>query len=220
VSAFSITDWTAQQWTAFTGLVVAGLAALGLLAIMLQHLRARRAEADEVRRLLDSWRATPSTIVAILTGPTQPLPLGAGPRPLPLPVVDPTGEILAHVAPGPGSITSIREAGEGSLVRVEPADLVDPEVSTLFDGMMAKWQRSVDAALAPAMLTAVLWTIEGAMAGVVGRVALDEWLAEVAGDDADAWRAGTPTGEWPLVRVDPAEFMVRSFMDSALKALQ
>jgi len=176
-------NWTTDQWNAFAGFTVAGLAALALLALSLAAVRRRRVEHREVAELIAAWRATPSHTVAIVAGPM--------PRELPLPVVDPTGAVLEHLAPGPGSLTDLAVA-EGSLTRVEQSDLIDPEVSAWFDAMAERWQRSVDTALAPAMLVAVTWAIEGAAAGVAGRVA------------ADAWRADCPTGEYPLVPVREA----------------
>lgn len=201
-----ISNWNSDQWNAFAGFAVMGLAALALVAVGVYNVRRRRHAAREVAELIaqlhadrahrarpvpdpdDRPLATLATLAA-LTSPT--VPLLAGPvaeplaPPLPLPVVDPTGQVLEHLAPGPGSLTSLAAAGEGSLDG--PVELIDAEVSAQFADVFERWQRSVDAALAPAMLVAVRWAIEGRMAGVAGRGSLD------------GWRAGTETGEWQLV---------------------
>lgn len=205
----TVNDWTTEQWISFLGFVVAGLAALGLAGVGISAARARRAERREVAALIAGWRATPSHTVAILAGPTRPLPVVLPPHPLPTPpppVVDPTGEILEHIAPGPGSLSSLAVVGEGSLTRVDRTDLVDADVRRWFveafdrpahvpapdearvldeGGVLTRWRAAVE----PAMRTAHLWDIRGRGNGGVqsARQALDHWRIEC------------PTGEIPLV---------------------
>lgn len=119
-------------------------------------------------------------------------------------VVDPTGaELAEHLAPGAGSLATLAEVGEGSLMRVE---LIDPEVACWFadafdrpahapgraeagtvdeGGVLARFQVAIE----PAMRTARLWRVRGEEGPGVGHRALNDW------------RINCPTGEWPLVEL-------------------
>lgn len=195
-----IPTWTQDQWYGFIGFTISGLAALALLAMAVRE-RRRKREHAEVQRLMASWRATPSHAIVLrpaLTSRRQYITTSAA-----API-----DIIEHIAPGPGSLTSLAATGEGSLVRVE---LHDAEVvrwlADLFDrpahvplrdeaqevdegGLLTQFH----AAIEPAMRKARLWEIQGrGVAGVSSaRMALDHWRIE------------SPTGEYPLPLVGAA----------------
>lgn len=195
------TAWTDGQWTVFVGLTVSGLSALGLLIIAFRIMRGWTApaqyaaasaarprpsiEAAARRTLLDPHMGT--LITAAYEARSA---CGAHDcnehEPYTRAEYWPADE-AAHLQPGPGSIVSIAEA-EG--VYGPRDEDVDADVHTLFGAWEDGWRRSVNVALAPAMLKAVLWAIEGEQAGVSGAGRLQEWYQD------------TPTQGWPLVRVD------------------
>lgn len=167
--------WTQSQWTAFSGLSIAGLSALGLAVIAFRTVR--------------SWTA-PATHTA---PPSRPRPsIEAAARRTLLPDLDIVrrpvvrADEAAHLQPGPGSITSVL-AEEGIFGPRDDGTEIDADVRTLFARWEDGWRRSVNAALAPAMLKAVMWAIEGEQAGVSGAGHLQEWYQN------------TPTGGWPII---------------------
>lgn len=196
------TAWTDGQWTVFAGLTVSGLSALGLLIIAFRIMRGWTApaqyaaasatrprpsiEAAARRTLLDPHMGT--LITAAYESAALGVPTTADDS---IRRHDGTGRAWDRAdvksQPGPGSIVSIAEA-EG--VYGPRDEDVDADVHTLFGAWEDGWRRSVNVALAPAMLKAVLWAIEGEQAGVSGAGRLQEWYQT------------TPTQGWPLVRVD------------------
>jgi hypothetical protein len=232
VTPLHLPAWTADQWTAFTGASVAGIAALVLLgmavhtvrswttpatyraalnpvsarprpSLQLATVRMTNAEVDAFR---ERWKQGKGRWVHVLAEAggtaawTHELPTAPA-TPL---VVDPTGaELAEHLAPGAGSLATLAEVGEGSLMRVE---LIDPEVARWFadafdrpahspgrteagtadeGGVLARFQVAIE----PAMRTARLWRVRGEEGPGVGHRALNDW------------RINCPTGEWPLVEL-------------------
>jgi hypothetical protein len=191
-------SWTAHQWGLFTSLTMIGLGLLLAAGVIVHRMRwnaaemavirarwdaAQRGDNDELRRLNDFG---PAPAMALVAG-TVAMPLYANDPPH----VDPTVELLevaAHVAPGPGSLTSLREVGPGALTAAEPA--IDPEVAAWFDAALDPILDDFRAILEPAMRKARLWELRG-YAG--------QGAAPSARAALDAWRINTPTGEWPLV---------------------
>lgn len=178
------------------------LAGLGLIAVGVRELHRRRlADAVWLARWDDGWRVLPAGTMALIAGPVA----------VPVIAVDPTADVLAHVAPGPGSLTTLAEVGQGSLITITHADLVDPEVAAWFVDVFDRpahtpardEAREVDdggvltrfhIALEPAMRTARLWSMRG-HAGH-GPTA-SRWA------DLDRWRIDCPTGEYPSLLADP-----------------
>lgn len=155
--------WTNAQWIMFASFTVAGLAGVGLIATEIRRYR-------EARRRIAAWRATSShTIVMRLEAPPRPV------------VVDPTAEILEHLAEGPGSLATLASVGEGSLTR---AELVDADVKAWFAEVFDVVLDDFRTAMEPAMRTARLWELQG----------LGNHGAALA-----RWRINTPTGEYPIV---------------------
>lgn len=72
--------------------------------------------------------------------------------------VDPTADVLAHVAPGPGSLSSLREVGPGRITEPEP--LVDADVRADLDAALSAALETFRVAVEPAMRTARLWTLQ------------------------------------------------------------
>jgi hypothetical protein len=162
-----IMQWSNAQWILFLSFSTAGLAALGLAAITIRHIRRRRTEYEAAAALIADWRTAHV-------------------------VVDPTTDLLdvtAHVAPGPGSLTSLREVGPGTLTAIEP--LVDDEVAAWFAAAFDPLLNEFRIAIEPAMRKAHLWELRGYDAG--------RGAAPSARAVLDHWRMDTPTGEWPLV---------------------
>jgi hypothetical protein len=121
--------------------------------------------------------------------------------------VDPTAEILAHLAPGPGSLATLAEVGEGSLTREEPPTLVPADVrdalAFVFDrpayapsqneagvvddgGALTRFQIAME----PIMRKARLWELQG---HAQHRGGASAWVA------LDHLRMDTPTGEYALI---------------------
>lgn len=165
-------------------------------ALVWKHAPAGAIEADYTQPLIAGPVAQPLPVVlgaedreVIVSGfwdtPTQAEP--------PV-VVDPTAELIdiaEHLAPGPGSLTTLAEAGEGSVIRITRDDLIDPTVAKWFDESFGRIVADFRTAVEPAMRTARLWEIQGrGHHGVLG--------AARAG--LDHWRMECPTGEWPIVR--------------------
>lgn len=214
--------WSVRQWYAFGGVTLAGLGAIGLLTIAVRTVRGWTAPATYRDPGLAHVRPRPSlelTERRMVSSPPGPF---AGTRfavssVVPpddrtyawmtdrpdevqrlIPVIDPTGEVLEHMAPGPGSLTSLAAAGPGSLTR---AELVEPEVR---DGFAFTFDRPAyaparheagvrdeggvfarfEAAIGPAMATAAQWLAQGR---TPAQQALDEW------------RIYSPTGEMPII---------------------
>lgn len=185
-----IYGWTESQWIVFAGLSVAGLSALGLASIAFRTVRRWTAPATYA---VPSSRPRPSIEAAtrrtLLDPPMSPLVTAAYETADPGPLLAAARRItepaaLAQIAPGVGSITSTL-AEEG--VFGPRDDRVDADLQQLFGDWYDSWQRSVNAVLAPAMLKAITWAIEGAQAGVSGAAGIQEWYA------------GTETGEWGRV---------------------
>jgi len=182
-----MTNWTMDQWITFAGFTVAGLAGLTLICLAISHIRARRSEHAEVERLMASWRATPSHTIAMIALP-------AGPMRLPLHDCDPypplDADVIEHVAPGAGSLATLREVGEGCLTAAEPR--VDPEVAAWFAEVFDPMFDEFRTAMEPHMRKVRLWELRG-QAGYGGSAS--------ARAELDRWRINTPTGEYALVTV-------------------
>lgn len=215
--------WSVRQWYAFGGVTLAGLGAIGLLTIAVRTVRGWTAPATYRDPALAHVRPRPSLELAerrhvVVTpgdfedfakrfraatrGPDDGTYAWMTDRPDEaqrlIPVIDPTGEVLEHMAPGPGSLTSLAAAGPGSLTR---AELVEPEVR---DGFAFTFDRPAyaparheagvrdeggvfarfEAAIGPAMATAAQWLAQGR---TPAQQALDEW------------RIYSPTGEMPII---------------------
>lgn len=191
--------WTSEQWYAFTGILTAGLAAVALLAMAVRAVRGWTAPAHAYAVCGPAPRPTLALAARRASVPTlQPAPLEVI-RIDPLPA-----DVAEHVAPGPGSITSLlREEGHCA-PRVDSA--IDPDVRRWFaeafdrpahaplrdeagildeGGVLTRFRAAVE----PAMRTAHLWEIQGR--GVNGHTSARQVL--------DRWRIDTPTGEYPLV---------------------
>ncbi len=230
----TLPDWTTDQWIAFTGVTVAGLAAGVLLAVAVHAFRSWTASATyratgdparpslilaaerhmteaEMKDFEHRWyeardRANVGQRIDMLDDSTH--AWLAAPAPL---VIDPTAaEIAEHLAPGPGSLTSLAEVEGHATERVE---LVDPEVARWFADAFDRpahtpgrdEAREVDeggalarfhAAIEPAMRTARLWRVRGEEGPGVGRRMLNDW------------RIGTETGEWPIITISATEAWV------------
>lgn len=159
-----IEHWTADQWA-----VASVAAGLGVCAIALA---------------IGAWR-----MVRGWTAPAAYRPehvIGARPRPsIELATRRmPVAALEAHLAPGPGSLATLAEVGEGCLVRAEP---VDPEVhmafEVAFDRVMAAWR----VAMEPHLRKAKRWELAGHAGETApsARVELDHWhLLEHTGEYA------------------------------------
>jgi len=209
-------QWDAAQWSAFLAITAIGLLGLAAAALAIRTVRGWTAPATyrapaarprpslqlaERRPLLPEerqalvWQHAPGGAIEAGYAPLRP-----GEAPVVFGAtdeqwlrdlhVDPTGEVAEHFAPGAGSLTTLREVGEGSLAAAEPS--VDPDVHAEFERVFAALFADFRVAIEPAMRTAHLWEIRGrGHNGVLSsaRRALDEW------------RINTPTGEWPMVSV-------------------
>lgn len=188
-----IYGWTESQWIVFAGLSVAGLSALGLAAIAIRTVRGWRAPAT-YRTTAYSAAPRPSLVLAQRRARYNPEPhMGAliatayetaDHEALAL-VIDPLA--LAHLQPGPGSISSILQ--EEGVFGPRDED-IDPDLIETFGRWAVERQRDIDTRFAPSMLKAITWAIEGAIAGVDSAAALDAW---------HSWHTRAETSEWPLV---------------------
>ncbi len=217
----TLPDWTTDQWIAFTGTTVAGLAAVALLIVAFRTIRGWTAPAtyrtigdparpslippaerhmseaeitDFERRFKESAARADSAWKSTLLADSTHAWL-AGPE---------LADIAEHLAPGPGSLTSLAGVEGHATERVE---LIDPEVAQWFadafdrpasnntitppDGGQAYDDGGIltqfRAALEPAMRTARLWRARGEEGPGIGRRMLNDW------------RIDTPTGEWPHI---------------------
>jgi hypothetical protein len=125
--------------------------------------------------------------------------------------VDPT--VLEHVAPGPGSLSSLAQVGAGSLITITHADLVDPEIERRFAVVFDRRVRTLDpgeegpaeagdgimpafeAAIEPSMRKARLWLLQ---ANAEHRGLASAWAAVESLQMAILG----PTGEYPIL-TDP-----------------
>lgn len=173
-----MTHWTAQQWGVFVTVVAAGL-----LAALLAPVAVRvRADLARRRRRLDvsprHYRVPahladlyPPYAVPVVPGETMP----DGPQ-----LID---EIEAHLAAGPGSLTSLREVGPGAVAAVEPP--VDPDIAADVKAVLDAALESFRVGVEPSMRTARLWMLRGG--------------ETYARQELFAWHIGTGTGEYPMV---------------------
>lgn len=192
--------WSGPQWLLFGGFVCMGTGLLGLLWLAAQRIagsaQRRRADLPAFESFAAEWQR-------VRYQPARILPAG--------PYVEPrTGELLdditAHLAPGPGSLTSLRDTGEGQIVRVTHADIVAPEVEAAFafvfdrpaysprcdeagiiddGGVLTRFHIAIEAA----MRKARLWEIQS---HADHRGAAGLWA------QLDDWRIFSPTGELPI----------------------
>lgn len=206
--------WTPSQWVAFAGLLTAGLSALSLLTLAARSVRAWRtpqtyyAQRPVARPTLalaaERVRVSGTDVLGYRWNPER---YGATAIDFGYPdndviVVDPT-DVAEHLASGAGSLTDLAATGPGLLERVE---LVDAETRRWFveafdrpahvpgrdeageldeGGVLTRFRAAVESS----MRTAHLWEIQGR-----GHAGHDS--ARMTLDD---WRAGTCTGEWPMV---------------------
>lgn len=174
----SMAEWTTSQWGVFTAVLAAGaLAALlaGPVARARVGVRAWRLHhpypAPAARGRKHREMATPDEDQRLSVSPTGEVYWSA--------------DVAAHVAPGPGSLTSLRQVGPGSVAAVEPLvdDDVAAEVGAALDAALSAFRVAIE----PAMRTARLWTLRGG-----------ETYAENA---LRVWHIMEITGEYPMVPV-------------------
>lgn len=194
--------------------LISGLGGAGLIAVGVRELRRRRREAAWLI-ILDASRTWSATAAMALV---------AGPVAAPVITVDPTGDVLDHVAPGPGSLTTLAEVGEGCLIAITHADLVDPEVAQWFVDALDRpvhipgrnEAREVDEggvltrfhiAMEPAMRTARLWSMRGHA---------DHGPTASRWADLDRWRIDCPTGEYPSPFLVEAEYAAADMAEALL----
>lgn len=149
----SIELWSQQQWGVFVAVVAAGLLAALLAPV------AVRVRAD--------YRLH------------RPYPAPRPPRHAYAMLPD---DVETHVAPGPGSLTSLRET-VGHIAEPEP--LVDADVRADLDAALSAALESFRVAVEPAMRKARLWTLQAG-----------ETYAENA---LRTWHILEITGEYPMV---------------------
>lgn len=159
----AIDAWTQQQWGVFVAVIAAGLLAALLAPV------AVRARADVAPRALAARY------------PARALPVVPGVREL-------LDEVSAHVAPGAGSLTSLREVGPGHIVAAEP--LVDADIAEAVGAALDAALETFRVAVEPAMRRARLWTLQAG-----------ETYAENA---LRTWHILEITGEYPAVTPDGA----------------
>lgn len=245
-----MTNWSTDQWIMFGSFTVAGVAALALLALIV---RDRRRAAVQRARMAAWRTAHAVPMLTIAPAPNtldrralaefeqrwneamaRPVPVGPGLLAVDLAVtdttslaqplhVDPTADVLEHVAPGPGALSSLQEVGPGALRRVTHDDIVDPEVAQWFaeafdrparqprpdeareldeGGLLTRWRCGPVAA---AMQTAHLWEVQGrGHHGVLG--------AGRAG--LDRWRIDCPTGEYAILTTADLGPMAKALLGS------
>lgn len=153
----SMAEWTTSQWGVFTAVLAAGMLAALLAPV------AVRVRTDY--RLHHAYPVRPPAVRHSHTA-----------------MID---DVAEHVAPGPGSLTSLRQVGPGSVAAVEPLvdDDVAAEVGAALDAALDAFRVAVE----PAMRTARLWTLRAG-----------ETYAENA---LRVWHIMEITGEYPMVRV-------------------
>lgn len=185
------TVWTQDQWIAFLAITTAGLSALGLAVLAARAVRSWAPTTVDLRRIAPRGYAVRPTVA-----------LAARRVPLPAWAFEPT--VLEHVAPGPGSLASLREVGPGTLVAGDPP--VAPDVAAWFveafdrpahvptpteagtldeGGVLTRFHAAMDAP----MRTARLWLIRAE--GLNGHTSARQQLNE--------WRVNTPTGEYAMI---------------------
>jgi len=202
---FSTSQWTPDQWTAFTGVLVAGLAAVALAALAIRHVRAWTAPAHPA---LPTVRQTqPRPTLHLVTERIEQVRASRA-RAIELTgtvLVDPI--VLKHLAPGPGSLTTLAEVGPGRLSDADPP--VDPEVRAWFaeafdrpahvprrdeareldeGGVLTRFNVAIEGA----MRTAKLWELRS-YAAEHGVATASTWATLAR------WRIDEPTGEYALV---------------------
>jgi len=222
--------WTQDQWIAFCALSAAGVALVALAALAIRAVRGWTApahapagafglyyvaDAPERQRQATVWKYAPAA--AIEAGYPRPRYTDAdaedfkrrwreaqATRPHALAVLDDSPEVVEHLAPGPGSLTALRDVGPGVLDDLDRdfrestaqwlADLLDrpahvparDEARELDEGgVLTRFHTAIEGA----MRKAHLWEIQGR--GVAGH--------DSARMTLDHWRAGTDTGAWPVV---------------------
>jgi hypothetical protein len=161
----SIELWTSQQWGVFVTVLAAGL-----LAALLVNIRAHLARHVVPPHLAALYPAHALPVVPGLTRTDQDDEL--------------IGEIEAHLAAGPGSLTSLREVGPGHIAEPEP--LVDADVRADLDAALSAALEAFRVAVEPAMRKARLWTLQAG-----------ETYAENA---LRTWHLLEQTAEYPIVR--------------------
>lgn len=176
-------NWTQDQWVAFGGLVLAGCCALGLAALAIHAVRGWTAPAYS-QGPRHAYRAE---LVTIAYDPARRVDFEYSPS---------SPAAIAATAPDPALRTSAEIAAE--LYAWTHAHLAE------FDQRFAAITRAANTALAPAMLKAITWAIEGQLSGVSGAGRLMEWHTD------------TPTGEYPLVL--PLSHDVRALAGALLLA--
>lgn len=160
---YSVEHWTPSQWGVFVAVVAAGVLA-ALLAPVAVRVRADVRKAHRPARLRSQ---------------RDPLYLRIADRP-----TDELPDVAEHVAPGPGSLATLREVGPGAIAPVEP--LVDADIREALGEALDRAVLEFRTAVEPAMRKARLWTLQGGETYAVN--ALRTWhIMEI-------------TGEYPLVQ--------------------
>lgn len=172
----AIDAWTQQQWGVFVTVIAAGLLAALLAPVAVRtraDVRARRWTPSPGRHV------APRALAALY--PARALPVVPGVREF-------LDEVSAHVAPGAGSLTSLREVGPGHIVAAEP--LVDADIAESVGAALDAALETFRVAVEPAMRTARLWMLRGG-----------ETYAENA---LRTWHLLEQTAEYPTVTPDGA----------------
>lgn len=170
----SIEAWSQQQWGVFVTVLAAG----ALAALLARPVA--RARIDLRARV--GRHVVPSALAALYPPTALPVIPGAGRTPQEQQLID---DVAAHLAAGPGSLTSLREVGQGS---IDPDDIGDradeeirAEIGEAFDAALEAFRIAVE----PAMRRARLWTLQGG-----------ETYAENA---LRVWHLIENTAEYPMV---------------------
>jgi hypothetical protein len=174
----SIAAWEQQQWGVFVAVIAAGLLA-AILAPVAARWRLHHPYPAPPRPR--GRHIAPRGLAALYPTNTLPVIPGAGPMPQAAELID---DIEAHLAAGPGSLTSLREVGPGAIAVVEP--LVDLDVAADLGAALDAALEAFRVGTEPAMRTARRWMLQGGE--TYAAQALRRWHIEEI------------TGEWPMVR--------------------
>lgn len=148
----SIAQWAPQQWGVFVTVLAAGLLAAllaGPVARVRADVRAKRWTPPRGRHIAPSW------LTALYPATALPVVPGADRTEQEAQMIS---EIEAHLAAGPGSLTSLREVGPGAVAAVEP--LVDPDIAADVAAGLDAALEAFRIGVEPAMRTARRWLLQ------------------------------------------------------------